>query len=188
MNYPPRIYRRFEDMAEVNPLSNEILFVGTAYNRKGKITDDPECYDMPGLINPDGSLYTNEQEIMKNSCLDENYKYILPYIKNLLKKEIMFSTVDPTYETNKTKFENDPKNYIGHYSMLFNELKENVTDFDHLKKYAIICVMSCYKDFFDKTNINKINKLLDNKGYLIIYDTVPYEFTLYFNQKFIQIV
>ncbi len=182
MYFPNKIYRRSLYTIETSQ-SNNILFVGTSYNRKTKIIDDPECYDMPGLINFDGSLFTKEQELMKNSSLDENYKYIIPFLENLLKKEIEYFTVDPTYETNKTKFGDDPKNYKGHYSMLFNELNENIT-----KKFAVICIMACYKDFFDKNNIDKINKLLDVNGYLIIYDSVPYEFSSLFSKNFLKVV
>ena len=163
--------------------SNQVLFVGTSYNRKTKIIEDPECIDMPDLINSDGSLYTIEQEIMKESCLDISHKFILEFIKNLINKEIRFYTVDPTYEANEKKFGDDPPNYQGHYSMLLNELDENVTN-----KYAVICIMACYNDFFNLNNIDKINKLLDVNGYLIIYDTIQYDFSSSFNQNFVKVV
>ena len=149
------------------------LMIGTAENRLNVPIED--CDDMPDLLNDDGTIY---DEASAKSNLEEDKYNIFKNINNIYKNAIIkYTTVDPTYFSNKKRVDNDDNNYTGHIQNLLIDIPDNII-------YDNISVVGCYQDLFDDENIDKIKKILNPNGYIIIHDTVPYCYSDYFHSIF----
>lgn len=149
------------------------LFVGTAENRLPEETVFPD--DLPKLIVSNGIVVDHMTE---KSDLEEYKKEIFQNIQQLYTNSIIkYSTVCPSYSNNKRTQQEDIK-YIKHYQCLLKDLEEKTI-------YNNISIIGCYKNLFDDINIDKIIKIIDCDGYLIIHDTIPYIFSDYFYEKFV---
>jgi hypothetical protein len=49
---------------------------------------------------------------------------------------------------------------------------------------AVIYVIGCYPHLFDITNVDIMYAITKPRGYILIYDSVPYLYTDYFTSKF----
>ena len=168
------IYFKLRDSSDNDNISVvNTLMIGTAENRLNVPIED--CDDMPNLLNDDGTIY---DETSAKSNLEYGKYNIFKNINNIYKNAIIkYTTVDPTYFSNKKRVDNDDNNYIGHVQDLLINIPENII-------YDNISVVGCYQDFFDNQNIDKIIKILNPDGYIIIHDTVPYRYSDYFYLKF----
>lgn len=144
----------------------KVLFVGTADNRDYKEEIIEDFKEMPHLESLDGTIYQYKKDF---NDLEKNKKFVFKFIKDLLKGNFHYYTVDPSYSVYNKKFDKkDDKNYIKHFSCHLDEL--NITnDF-----FDIIIITNCYQNFFDKKNVDKINTILKKKGNLFIQVGVPY--------------
>ena len=173
-----KIFKLRNNDLPFNPKHVSIIGIGSAENRVRDNTMDPDCDDMPDLLNSDGTIYdeTNEPsqfEYIKNNIFDTIEKISCQKSNNF-----SYLTVDPAYTNNSKKL--DDIKYRGHVSSLFHNLTIEKT-----KDCNIICIIGCYCDFFDNTNVSKIIEILKrNNGYLLICDTVPYETGYLFNSTF----
>lgn len=173
-----KIYKLRNNNFEFNPKHVSIIGIGSAENRLRDNTMGSEYDDMPDLLNSDGTIYDETKEpsqfeYSKNIIFDTIEK--LSYQKS---SKFSYLTVDPAYTNKNNKL--DDINYRGHVSSLFHNLTIEKT-----KDCNIICIIGCYCDFFDNTNVSKIIEILKrNNGYLLICDTVPYETGYLFNSTF----
>lgn len=148
------------------------LIVGTSENRLPNEYDLSD--DLPGLIYHDGNVV---DPMTEKSDLEKNKKEIFQNIQKIYTNSIIkYSTICPSYSNNK-RTQQDDKNFIKHYQYLLKDL-ENKTIYNN------ISIVGCYIDFFDDINIDKIIKIIEYDGYLIIHDNVPYIFSNYFYKKF----
>lgn len=153
------------------------LLVGTSENRHHAPIEG--CDDMPPLLNYDGTIYDINNEL---SNLESSKESIFKNINYIYKNAIIkYTTVDPTYLSDKKKISKDDSNYAGHIQKLLIDIPDNIM-------YDSISVIGCYQDFFDIKNIDKIIKILNPDGYIIIHDTVPYYYSEYFNSIFYEIM
>ena len=130
---------------------------------------------MPPLLNYDGTIYDINNEL---SNLESSKESIFKNINYIYKNAIIkYTTVDPTYLTNKKKVANDDNNYVGHIQNLLIDIPDNII-------YDNISIVGCYQDLFDDANIDKIKKILNPNGYIIIHDTVPYYYSDNFHSTF----
>ena len=170
------IYFKFKNSNESNDDIQVVntLLVGTAENRHH--TPIEGCDDMPHLLNYDGTIYDINNELSNlESSKESIFKNINHIYKNAL---IKYTTVDPTYLFDKKKVNKDDNNYVGHIQNLLIDIPDSIM-------YDSISVVGCYQDFFDIKNIDKIVKILNPDGYIIIHDSIPYYFSEYFYSKFI---
>ena len=157
-----------------------ILVIGSSENRNRIINDD--YLDMPQLINSDGSIYDDKIE---PSDFDISKNIIFKKISEITNindiDNFKYLTVDPTYDNTLRNINiKDNVNYKGHISSMFHQIND-----DKINDCNVICVVGCYKDFFDETNILKISNILEkNGGYLLICDTVIYNIDKLFIKKF----
>jgi len=169
------IYLKFKTSNESNGNIQIVntLIVGTSENRHNIPIEG--CDDMPHLLNYDGSIYDIDNELSNLETSKENIFININYIyKNAV---IKYTTVDPTYLADKKKVANDDNNYVGHIQNLLIDIPDNII-------YDNISIVSCYQDLFDDANIDKIRKILNPNGYIIIHDTVPYYYSDYFHSTF----
>ena len=147
-----------------------VLFVGTAENRYyNEISYDPELNDMPTLINKDGTIVDELNELTEI----EKYKSFI-FKKLGLDKNTKYNTVDPEYSINNKKKEHDTNNYLGHYDCLLEDL-DNSLEF----KFDYIIITSCYDNLFNQTNIDKLNQLSKYSNRIYILKGVPYTISDY---------
>ena len=170
------IYFKFKNSNKSNDNIQVVntLIVGTAENRHHAPIEG--CDDMPPLLNYDGTIYDINNEL---SDLENRKESIFKNINHIYKNAlIMYTTVDPTYLSDQKKINKDDSNYVGHIQKLIIDIPDNII-------YDSISVIGCYQDFFDNKNIDKIVKILNPDGYIIIHDTVPYYYSDYFHLSFI---
>jgi len=169
------IYFKFKNSNESNDDIQVVntLIVGTAENRHHAPIEG--CDDMPSLLNYDGTIYDINNEL---SNLESGKESIFKNINHIYKNAIIkYTTVDPTYLFDKKKVNKDDSDYVGHIQKLLIDIPDNIM-------YDSISVVGCYQDLFDNANIDKIKKILNPNGYIIIHDTVPYYYTDNFHSKF----
>ena len=167
------------------------LFVGTAENRT--YIDPDEDPEMPDLIDINGKVIDPDDEIT------ELEKYKQQLIKLVSRNDdIYYYTVDPLY-SNVVKKDYDPKYYLGHYRCNLKDLPCITTTEDIYnnlyKQFDYIVITSCYQNFFNKENVDKLNNLLKSPDVrtplVYILYTVKYNISDYMREnllyKFIEV-
>jgi len=158
-----------------------IICVGSAENRERITYTDEELDGVPDLIKSDGTIYEKMKEPSDFENIKKSIFEVIEKLSHQESNDFSYLTIDPAY-TNNSK-ELDELNYRGHVSSLFHNLT-----IEKSEDCNFICVIGCYLDFFDNTNISKIMEILNkNNGYLLICDTVPYKTSPLFNTTFQQI-
>jgi hypothetical protein len=173
-----RIFKLKNNDSQFKPTHISIIGIGSAENRMRDNTRDTDCDDIPHLLNSDGTIYDDTMEPSGFENIKNNIFDTIEKISYQKSNNFSYLTVDPAYTNNSKKL--DDINYRGHVSSLFHNLT-----IDETKDCNIICIIGCYSDFFDDTNISKIIEILKkNNGYLLICDTVPYKTSYLFNSTF----
>jgi hypothetical protein len=134
------------------------LFVATHENRKH--VENPELEsDMPPLVDSiTGQIIT---EFL--SELEQNKTLYMELIHRLLPefKLIQYMSIDPVYTNEKVNEKDDP-NYLGHLSMCLSDI-----DTKDIPRFDCVFVTSAYHDMFCPENIQVLNMIIKDDGYLI---------------------
>tara|TARA_B110000037_G_C16942326_1_gene433278 strand:+ start:316 stop:813 length:498 start_codon:yes stop_codon:yes gene_type:complete len=140
-----------------------VLFIGTAENRfYNRDDDDNDDYkDMPCLINMEGQICNKDDSI---SDLEKYKNSLFIFLKNIIGESFYYNTIDPSYTNNIKSIIKEDKYYLGHISSLLH-----LVDPKFHNHFDYIIVTNCYRDLFNKSNIDKLNLLskYNNKIYII---------------------